>query len=681
MVNIELPRRLPAGGGGRRAVAVPTVENVPAVGQRRDPGVSASPAAFGANMGAGLQEAAGGLSEVSDRLAVAGERIQKRRQAVNLSRSIRDFNEFTSAAVRDAETEQDLTDDAAVKAVSETIKAKREEIIGRFDTEDGRAAAEIRLSEIENSYLDSLSAKSVVQQRRLAGDVFGDLAKTRASAVAEDPSRLAEQVAGIESDMRDMAGAFTPDEERNLMDAEIANVALSAIGTTIRQGNFDEAEDILNSPEMARILPSQEWNKVADRIREARLGLEREHLATEQARLGVEGQQLATERARIGLEGERFQTERARIALERERTSGATSALLDETGAVKRETSGEIRRTTAQFLGGAYDATTDQVSGLNPDEARAAQALNSEVESILESGEENSIGQAVSLAVTRIELPEQLSFDDMADQAIAAIQDAEPTATELERAPEILQANKESLVDMRDATGLRSGLVDSIQNNILGQMDPRMVDTDVVAGRRKLALLENDFIASFKRSPRLPVWEQVRLSRIFSGPSVMRSPEGMKAELRVIDRLVTQEVEMQRRLLKAPIPVDQKQEILGNVLALTQFQKRVRDFEVNPALTDIKSVQDVQSASDGDIRSFLESRSDEEINQLPQSVRDAMFKKLGGEPVEDAGQGDAPVARSQADVDALAPGTEFLWQPSEDAEPIRMRREGADGGN
>ncbi|KKL77677.1 hypothetical protein LCGC14_2032490, partial [marine sediment metagenome] len=277
----------------------------------------------------------------------------------------------------------------------------------------------------------------------------------------------------------------------------------------------------------------------------------------------------------------------------------------------------EIRRQAAQMLGGSAE------TALPADIARISLELGAETERILEAREEDSVGQAMALAMKRVDLPEALSFSEIADRGIAAVEQEAgkpPTQTELASADQKLR--------VQEATGAVSAFIDFFGNRILGQIDPSFVDPDVVVSRQRLALLENEFVVAFKRSPRLPVWEQIKLSRIFQGPAILSSPEGVRVELRNIEQLLTENIEIERRIIEAPVPIEMKQEALSNVISLAGFRARIRAFELNPTFPEFRTVEDVGTASIEDLRGFVERTPEETLNLLPPEVINSMSDRL-----------------------------------------------------
>lgn len=645
--------RIPGPGAGRRQ------------GTRPDPGVRVPATESG--FGAAAQEIGRGLTQTAQTLMRGEERLQNRRRSVALARTKKQYNEDVVTLSRAAELESDLTDPDVLSAFQEQIAAKRKELVESFPDEETRLMLNKQLLAIESAHSASLSAKSVAAGRQLVDREFGETLRRRAAVVSNNPSLLFEQIEGIRDDVQLYAGTWDSEEESARMEAAAGALTANAVSTFVDSGEFDEAEDILNDPEVISLLGVEERQRFSEAIATGRAELRESESAGRREAL----QTIAEKETLLG----RPLTPQEREALAEIPGEATGSDLLDESGAVNRATSGEIRRQAAQLLGGSYNVETDQVSGLDPETAEAAQNIMAEAERIIESGQEDSVGQAVSMAAGRVQLPERLSFEQVVDKAIESFEKQEPTEADKREATASVEQNKASLVDLRDATGVRSAVVDAVSNNLIGQIDPLMVDTDVVEGRRKLALLENEFIVAFRRTPRLPVWEQSNLARIFSGPSVFRSPEAVRAELRTINTILTREIEEQRRLLQAPLPVSVKQEAMQNILTLARFRSHVRDFDVKPAMPEIRSEADVRSVDEDILRRFVDTRTNEELRALPPEARAAISERLNiNVPTGQAPATTVPMVKTQEEIDALPPGTLFLWQPTPDAVPRPLIR-------
>ena len=638
--------------GRAKQERLPTAADVPQVRSPSDPGlpsVRVPSAAFGGPRFEGLEDVGRATLDLGQRLIAAEDRSENRRRSVSNARKISEYNAFSRDMLRNAELEGDLSDEEQRKEIRTQLQTKREELLASTD-EIQRADLEPRMLQMESTFVDDLAVKGVIAERKLATDTMKAMLSERVEEIDKRPSSYAEQIRGIQGDIALFAGNLTAAEERAIFQGSVSVATQAAVASFAENGDFDEAEDILADPETRQALGEENWQRMRDRVRDARQEIGDRRFEESMRTLQLQTAQVGLERARVGLEEERL------------KAAGAVRpAILDATGALKREASGEARRQVAQLLGGTYNIQTGQTSGLDPEASQAAVQMNAEVERILESGEEDSISQAISLASGRIALPERLSFEQIADQSLENLAKEKPSQTEIEQAPELAASNRESLINLRDATGIRSGLVDAIMNNVVGQINPLVVNTDVVEGRRRLALLENDFISAFKRSPRLPVWEQVRLSRIFSGPSIIRSPEGMRSELRVIDDLLTQEIESRRQILKSPVSNEAKQQALNDILAMAQFRARARDFDVTPAVPEkLQTPADVNKATPEQIQAWLDVNGDEAINSLPLETRQALFERLGGASEAES----MPTVGDQEGVDALEPGTEFIWGPT-----------------
>lgn len=238
-------------------------------------------------------------------------------------------------------------------------------------------------------------------------------------------------------------------------------------------------------------------------------------------------------------------------------------------GQVSGADTARISRLVGESLGGQIDEL-GRVSNLPPALASKMPELVKKAEDKIQSGEADAIGDAVAQVLAETELPERVSLRGVAET--------------LENIPaEDSGGDQVKKLQLSDATGLGSGVKDFVQNKLLGNISDSAVDPDVVRARQELALLANDFIVAEKRSPRLPVWEQMRLSRIFTEPDVWRSPEQVRVQLVEFDKRLTSAIEREKLFLDVPLGSKEKRETLNNIRQLAMFRARVRKFDLEKA--------------------------------------------------------------------------------------------------
>jgi len=273
-----------------------------------------------------------------------------------------------------------------------------------------------------------------------------------------------------------------------------------------------------------------------------------------------------------------------------------------------------------QTLGGEVNLDTGTTS--LPAEKRDL-ALNMLVraEQLLKNKKANSLGQAVSMARKEIKIPQAVTAISIADKIIKDA-DAEPppSSSQLENAEKDL----DKIIKLEDATGWKSAAI-NIWNSTIGQISEGLISKDVVKARQKLALLEGDFIAAFKRSSRLPVWEQKRLASIFSGPATWTAAGEVREAMKEMDKMLTEEITFQRSLLiDKKMPFDKRVETLRSISALARFRKRVKEFEINP-ISKYQNVKSIKNASQKEITNLVNSITETDLlnwgNEHPEALK------------------------------------------------------------
>ncbi|HDZ73692.1 MAG TPA: hypothetical protein ENH55_13185 [Aurantimonas coralicida] len=564
-----------------------------------------------AQTGTELGALAQSLGEAGDIFAQAEARIRKREDLIAVTKAEAAYDQGMRERFNAISTEQDW---ALIKTGTEyrdfSSQSRQNALTGFSGSVDARAAFEASLYKRHNSWMGKAAAETLgAQNAFFLGQIEEGAADLQRRAF-ENPSAALSLLVEADALVDKHAPGLKPEQERFTRADTYSRIITGAVDRLIAQGEIDDAEEIVLDPAVRGVLGTESQGDLFRRLTNARIEIANRGLT------GAAAGAATIEEATAILGREPGPGERIQLA-GFEEVVPVRPDVLDETGAIKRDASAEIRRQAVQLLGGS------ETTALPADVARAAQELGAETEKILEAGEEDSIGQAVALATKRVDLPEALSFPEIADRGIAAIEQetAEgPTEAEL--------ASAEQKLRVQDATGAVSAFIDFFGNRIVGQIDPSYVDPDIVTARQRLALLETEFVVAFRRSPRLPVWEQVKLSRIFQGPAILRSPEAVRVELQTIEQLLTDHIEINRRLLEAPLPIEMKSEALGEIMSLAGFRARIRNFELNPAFPEFRTVEDVGAGSIEELRAFVERTPEEELNLLPPEVVDLMADRL-----------------------------------------------------
>ncbi len=304
------------------------------------------------------------------------------------------------------------------------------------------------------------------------------------------------------------------------------------------------------------------------------------------------------------------------------------SAFVNERGQIRPKVSAEIRRQTAQFVGGGYDVASGAFTGMSREEAKASQELSASMETLLRSQEAMGIAEALGYAAQTVELPEEADFVEIAKTIITLADPlSEPSPAQLADSESYRNRAKVKIINVGDATGLQSTAI-HLFNNTLGQLNASWVDQDVVKGRQRLALLEGDFINAFNRAPRLPVWEQIRLTRIFEGPAAFKAPEAVKGELKNIDDMLTEHIDQKLQVIGKPIEFKDKQQLLADIGTLAQFRSRIRAFDIRIEGTVIETIEDLQGASKAAVTAWAQGLGAQGLDDLDDDFRSEVMRIL-----------------------------------------------------
>ena len=131
-----------------RLPAAPTAQNVPSVAPQSDPGISTSPVAFGAAVGAGITDIGGPVQDI-------GATIRRRDDALNNAQATTQRNQDRRESFLAASTQGDFANPKTYKAWLEQERAKDEAALNNYDgSAAGREALAQSLYNLDNRYTD-----------------------------------------------------------------------------------------------------------------------------------------------------------------------------------------------------------------------------------------------------------------------------------------------------------------------------------------------------------------------------------------------------------------------------------------------------------------------------------------------------------------------------------------------
>lgn len=244
---IELPRRPPAGGAPVRAVRAPTAENVPQARIARDPGVNVDPDAFGRGAGEATVAAGQAIAGVSDRLAMAAERGQRRLDTVNTARAVSDFRNFGSTELSRMQTEEDFADSATAQTYRTGLQSQIEAIVKSYQgSEDSKAALTGRLLEIEDGFISQAANATVMAQYALVEGTLQSEVNALSTLSYQAPANLAAHMDALERRLGEMGPALTRQQEDAFRSAGRSQIIASGLDSYLVRNDWRSAQEMLD---------------------------------------------------------------------------------------------------------------------------------------------------------------------------------------------------------------------------------------------------------------------------------------------------------------------------------------------------------------------------------------------------------------------------------------------------
>lgn len=252
---VELPRRSGGGTQGRPVVA-PTVENVPQARIARDPGVQASPGAFGADVGAATMDAGQAIAQTTDRLAQAAERSQRRMDTVNTARAVSDFRNFGSSEITRLQTEADFADGATAEQYRTGLQDRIEKTLeGYQGSQDAKAALAGRLLEIHDGFISQAAGATVQAQQALVEGTLQSEVNALTTLSYQAPNNLAAHMDALERRLEEMGPALTRQQEEAFRTTGRSQIIASGMESYLARNDWRSAQEMLEGVPDDFLLP------------------------------------------------------------------------------------------------------------------------------------------------------------------------------------------------------------------------------------------------------------------------------------------------------------------------------------------------------------------------------------------------------------------------------------------
>ena len=224
--------------------------DVGALGQERQ--VRAAPPVLRTDAGTAAPKAELSAAQDIERVAMefnaAGERIQRREDAVARANTSTAYEEAMAAEARRMADEEDVSTPEAVtkyKEFQDNLTKKTME--GLNVSENGMAQITVDMAKIRSSWFDKFSVSNIAAGRKKVEDTLNGKVSVYSNRVTEDPGAVFDIVQEWDDDVEGFKGALNEDEHRDSKRLGRAVIIQSAATSMIDQGNLEGAEKLLKN--------------------------------------------------------------------------------------------------------------------------------------------------------------------------------------------------------------------------------------------------------------------------------------------------------------------------------------------------------------------------------------------------------------------------------------------------
>lgn len=255
-----------------------------ALGERPTPtprgGIVSGPSNAGLGESVQAATATKGVVEFADQLAQAGQRIQRRRDAVEHVNNLGEYETFATEELRKTSLEQDLTKQEVLSGLGERLRQKKTELLSRGGlSPDGMARLEADLEKTRVTHSVQAGGLARVQESKKTALMIGQNVNELASEYLADmanPRKLGEVFGKLDQKLSAYAGALEPQEEIMFARNGRSMIVFGAL-SMLAETRPDAAEDILSqTPGIKGILSPEHQATVLQKINTARAAMNKE---------------------------------------------------------------------------------------------------------------------------------------------------------------------------------------------------------------------------------------------------------------------------------------------------------------------------------------------------------------------------------------------------------------------
>ncbi|MFV1850113.1 MAG: hypothetical protein ACMZ66_05335 [Thalassospira sp.] len=217
-----------------------------------------------------------GVAALAGSAEQAGNRIQTRREAVDLTRAIRGFEEQARGEYRRLLTEGDFSDPTVAENYTVQLRDTQDQLLNDWQ---GSPESKVRLFErldgIRSQLTDQAAVTQIAEGRRIVANQLDGTTRELADAAYNDPGAMVGLFERLDEELADMGPALTQEDFLSAQEAGRQNIIVGAATSLLDRGDVDGAEEILSVPGVLENLDAGTSRRIRSRVASQRIELDK----------------------------------------------------------------------------------------------------------------------------------------------------------------------------------------------------------------------------------------------------------------------------------------------------------------------------------------------------------------------------------------------------------------------
>jgi len=257
---------------------MPRLPDATALGARPTPQTQRQTAAYqptayrgGIVEGAQAEAAAGAgqnLAQSVDVIGAGQDRIRTREEAVYRAKALTAYGENVAGEMRRLETEGDWSDPRTAKQFRTFIDKQQKDLLDQYGgSTEGKLMLAERIEGMRGSYVERAVSATMQAQRKLVADALAPRLSSYTDTAYNSPDKISDMFKGYDSEIDEMAGALSPEEETAYRSAGRQEIVLSAVNAYLDRGDAMQAQSLIaDTPGVTEMLSPAQQRALNGRI-------------------------------------------------------------------------------------------------------------------------------------------------------------------------------------------------------------------------------------------------------------------------------------------------------------------------------------------------------------------------------------------------------------------------------